>query len=326
MALPSKKIKNIKLPGDVDGSKTYEIVPEMLGKGGYSAELPTLTENSTIALTTDIPTSLPANGGNADTVDNKHASDFATSTHNHDSSYVAKNDAITAATKCKITYDAKGLVTAGADLTATDIPSLGAGKITSGTFDIARIPTGNTGTTVCLGNDSRLSDSRTPKSHTHGNITNAGKLATASVIVVTNTDKEIEAGTINPANIIQEGDSRLTNSRPASDVYSWAKASSKPSYTLDEVSDGTTRKLSNYSLTTHNHDTVYQPKGSYAPGSHAHSVTAAGSVSLSSGTSSGTGKVAYINAVSFVDGVLTLETKYMSGSFTGTAVDSGDVK
>lgn len=33
---------------------------------------------------------------------------------------------------------------------------------------------------------------------------------------------------------------------PASDVYSWAKAASKPSYTLDEVSDGSTRKLANY--------------------------------------------------------------------------------
>lgn len=31
-----------------------------------------------------IPTSLPANGGNADTVDNKHASDFATADHTHD--------------------------------------------------------------------------------------------------------------------------------------------------------------------------------------------------------------------------------------------------
>lgn len=30
-------------------------------------------------------------------------------------------------------------------------------------------------------------------------------------------------------------DSRLSNSRPASDVYSWAKASSKPSYTASEV-------------------------------------------------------------------------------------------
>ena len=33
---------------------------------------------------------------------------------------------------------------------------------------------------------------------------------------------------------------------PASDVYSWAKAATKPSYTLDEVSDGSTRKLANY--------------------------------------------------------------------------------
>lgn len=31
----------------------------------------------------DIPTSLPANGGNADTVDGKHASDFANANHSH---------------------------------------------------------------------------------------------------------------------------------------------------------------------------------------------------------------------------------------------------
>lgn len=37
---------------------------------------------------------------------------------------VTKNNNITAATKCKITYDAKGLVTAGADLVAGDIPDL----------------------------------------------------------------------------------------------------------------------------------------------------------------------------------------------------------
>ena len=39
---------------------------------------------------TDFPTSLPANGGNADTVDGKHASDFASSTHNHDNLYANK--------------------------------------------------------------------------------------------------------------------------------------------------------------------------------------------------------------------------------------------
>lgn len=39
---------------------------------------------------------------------------------------VAANTAITGATKTKITYDAKGLVTAGADLAASDIPDLSA--------------------------------------------------------------------------------------------------------------------------------------------------------------------------------------------------------
>ena len=41
-------------------------------------------------------------------------------------------------------------------------------------------------------------------------------------------------------------DARLSNARPASDVYAWAKASTKPTYTLDEVADGSSRKLSNY--------------------------------------------------------------------------------
>ena len=42
---------------------------------------------------TDFPTSMKADGGNADTVDNKHASDFATASHTH-SDYVSKNDTI----------------------------------------------------------------------------------------------------------------------------------------------------------------------------------------------------------------------------------------
>lgn len=42
---------------------------------------------------------------------------------------VTANANITAGTKCKITYDAKGLVTAGADLTVSDIPTLATSKI-----------------------------------------------------------------------------------------------------------------------------------------------------------------------------------------------------
>jgi hypothetical protein len=60
--------------------------------------------------------------------------------HQDISGKVDKNAIITGATKCKITYDSKGLVTAGANLAASDIPSLDASKIASGTFESARIP------------------------------------------------------------------------------------------------------------------------------------------------------------------------------------------
>lgn len=52
---------------------------------------------------------------------------------------VDKNDAITGATKCKITYDAKGLVTAGADLAESDIPSLHLEKVTDVTATAAEV-------------------------------------------------------------------------------------------------------------------------------------------------------------------------------------------
>ncbi|MDR2718445.1 MAG: hypothetical protein LBB89_10360 [Treponema sp.] len=61
-----------------------------------------------------------------------------------DEGKVDKNTAITGATKTKITYDAKGLVTAGANLEASDIPDLDTAKITTGTFADARIASATT--------------------------------------------------------------------------------------------------------------------------------------------------------------------------------------
>lgn len=52
---------------------------------------------------------------------------------------VTANAAITGATKCKITYDAKGLVTGGADLSAGDIPSLTLSKISDVTATAAEL-------------------------------------------------------------------------------------------------------------------------------------------------------------------------------------------
>ena len=53
-------------------------------------------------------------------------------------------------------------------------------------------------------------------------------------------------------------------SMPASDVYAWAKASTKPTYSHTEVGAA---------AANHNHDSVYQPKGSYAAASHKHAAT-----------------------------------------------------
>ena len=52
---------------------------------------------------------------------------------------VTANGAITGATKCKITYDSKGLVTAGADLQASDIPSLTLSKISDVTASASEV-------------------------------------------------------------------------------------------------------------------------------------------------------------------------------------------
>lgn len=68
---------------------------------------------------------------------------------------------------------------------------------------------GTSAGTVCQGNDSRLSDSRTPKAHTH-------------------TKSDI---------------TNFPTSMPASDVSSWAKASTKPSYRLDEIASSTNQTV-----------------------------------------------------------------------------------
>lgn len=61
--------------------------------------------------------------------------------------------------------------------------------------------------------------------------------------------------------ICQGDDARLSNARPASDVPAWAKAAAKPTYTAGEVGAA---------ASNHNHDSAYQPKGSYAAASHSH--------------------------------------------------------
>ncbi|NBW18710.1 MAG: hypothetical protein EBR82_63130, partial [Caulobacteraceae bacterium] len=63
-----------------------------------------------------------------------------------------------------------------------------AGAVTTGAF-------GTGATDFCAGNDSRLSDARTPTSHTHGNITNSGAIgSTSGLPIKTGTSGVLEAG------------------------------------------------------------------------------------------------------------------------------------
>ena len=125
----------------------------------------------------------------------------------------------------------------------TDFPSLG----TASAKDIAS--SGNASTTqVVMGNDTRLTDARTPTSHTHtkSQITDFPTLGTASA-------KDVPtSGNASTSQVVMGNDSRLTDSRNAADVYSWAKASTKPTYTASEVGAASTTDLANGLATRNN--------------------------------------------------------------------------
>lgn len=75
------------------------------------------------------------------------------------------DDADAAAQRTTLQLGSAALQPATAFAAATHTHS--ALDISSGTLSISRIPTGNTSTTVCIGDDARLSNARTPTAHTH---------------------------------------------------------------------------------------------------------------------------------------------------------------
>lgn len=90
-----------------------------------------------------------------------------------------------------LSIDGSGVVTAAGTYTLPAATTstlggliVGAGLgVSSGTVSVTY---GTTSNTTCQGNDARLSDARTPTTHTHGNLTNAGAIgSTSGQIVVT---------------------------------------------------------------------------------------------------------------------------------------------
>jgi hypothetical protein len=77
--------------------------------------------------------------------------------------------------------------------------------------------TGNASSTeVVLGSDTRLTNSRTPTSHTHGNLTNAGAIGTtANLPLKTGTNGVVEAGSFGTAagSFCEGNDARLSDDR-----------------------------------------------------------------------------------------------------------------
>lgn len=75
---------------------------------------------------------------------------------------------------------------------------------------------GTTAQTVCQGNDSRLSDARTPLAHDHGNITNTGAIGTtANLPLITTTGGTITVGSFGSISgtFCAGDDSRLSDAR-----------------------------------------------------------------------------------------------------------------
>lgn len=101
----------------------------------YTAYLP--NKNGTIALTTDIPTSLPANGGNASTV-NGHTvlSNVPANAKFTDTVYTHPNSGVTAGTYKSVTVNAQGHVTAGTNPTTLSGYGITDAKISNGVITL----------------------------------------------------------------------------------------------------------------------------------------------------------------------------------------------
>lgn len=101
----------------------------------YTAYLP--NKNGTIALTTDIPTSLPANGGNSTTVNNHTVnSDVPANAKFTDTVYTHPNSGVTAGTYKSVTVNAQGHVTAGTNPTTLSGYGITDAKIANGVITL----------------------------------------------------------------------------------------------------------------------------------------------------------------------------------------------
>jgi hypothetical protein len=82
------------------------------------------------------------------------------------------------------TYHSTNYAAASLTLTASTGLTGGGDLTTNRSFSVSY---GTTSGTACQGNDSRLGDARTPTSHTHGNLTNDGKIGSTTNLLIETT-------------------------------------------------------------------------------------------------------------------------------------------
>jgi hypothetical protein len=107
---------------------------------------------------------------------------------------------------------------------------------------------------IVASSDSRLTDARTPLSHTHGNITNAGAIgSTADLPVKTTTSGVLTTGAFGTGagTFCQGNDSRLSDSRTPTTHATSHKSGGGDSIKLDELAAPTDITTLNASTTAH---------------------------------------------------------------------------
>lgn len=109
---------------------------------------------------------------------------FATTVSTSIGTKVTKNADIVGGTATKVTYDAKGLVTGGTTLVASDIPSLDVSKLTTGVLPVAM---GGTGTSTSTGSGNVVLSASptftgTPVAPTASVGTNTAQIATTAFV------------------------------------------------------------------------------------------------------------------------------------------------
>lgn len=168
----------------------------------------------------------------------------------------------------------------------------------SGVLDVGSF--GTSASTFCEGNDSRLSDSRTPTSHGHGNITNAGAIGvTSNLPVITTTSGVLTVGSFGTgANTFCEGDdSRLSDARTPTTHAHAASDVTSGTFAIGRIPTGTTSST----VCIGNDSRLSDAR---TPTSHTHgNITNAGAIGVSSG----------LPIITTTSGVLT------TGSFSTTS-------